>query len=89
MKLIKVSDLREVNDQYLREEITFSMYCEILNEIANKKLSEELSKRMPEMINHLMDYENIKTYHKFPSWSDKQIADACMKSFLQIDPIKP
>lgn len=85
MKLIKEGDLRQVNDQYLREEITFSRAAELLNEIANQRLSEIIKPRMHDLVNHLMDTRNVKIY-KTNNWNTKQIVDACMKSHLRIEP---
>lgn len=50
MKLIRVADLRDIHDQYLREEITFSRYSELLNERAAENL-----KKIDQTHNEAMD----------------------------------
>jgi hypothetical protein len=39
-KLIRVADVYEAHKEYLREQITFSRFVEIINEAANKNLNE-------------------------------------------------
>lgn len=39
-KLIKVADVYGPFNEYMREEITFSRFVEIINEAANKNLDE-------------------------------------------------
>lgn len=85
MKLIRTSDLREVNDQYLREEITFSRAAELLNEIANKRLSEIMDSKMQELVGHLMDTRNMFVYKK-NDWTTKQMSDTFMINFFGIQP---
>lgn len=39
MKYIKEAELRDIQDKYLREEITFSRYCEMLNDVVASKVN--------------------------------------------------
>ena len=83
MKLIITADLREVNDQFLRGEITFSRAAEILNEIANKNLSLQIEGKFRSVVEHLTDPDMIEIY-KRNNWTTKQICYALLTNHMGI-----
>ena len=87
MKMIITHDFRDVQDQYLREEITISRAAEILNERANARLAKEIKGRFQEMVRHLTDPDNVKIYRK-NNWTTKQLSDAMLNNYIGISPDK-